>query len=121
MGTALVSSLAVGIGIDYTIHFMEFFKLEYQRGGDSLPRTFDGCGKAILINAVSVGAGFGVLALSQFRMISHLGGLIASSMFITAIVSLTLMPVLFTVFKPRFIYGKRDASVRDINALGASH
>jgi predicted RND superfamily exporter protein len=111
MGTALVSSLAVGIGIDYTIHFMEFFKLEYQRGGDYLHRAFDGCGKAILINAVSVGAGFGVLALSQFRMISHLGGLIASSMFITAIVSLTLMPVLFTVFKPRFIYGKRGTNV----------
>jgi predicted RND superfamily exporter protein len=111
MGTAIVSSLAVGIGIDYTIHFMEFFKLEYQRGGgDFLHRTFNGCGKAILINAVSVGAGFGVLALSQFRMIAHLGGLIASSMFITAIVSLTLMPVLFMALKPRFIYGKSGVS-----------
>jgi predicted RND superfamily exporter protein len=108
MGTALVSSLAVGIGIDYTIHFMEFFKLEYRRGGDYLQRTFAGCGKAILINAASVGAGFAVLALSNFRMITHMGGLIASSMFITAIVSLTLMPVLFTVFKPKFIYGKKN-------------
>ena len=106
MGTALVSSLAVGIGIDYTIHFMEFFKQEYRRGGDFLRRTFSGCGKAILINAVSVGAGFAVLALSNFRMITHMGGLIASSMFITAIVSLTLMPVLLMVFKPRFIFGK---------------
>jgi predicted RND superfamily exporter protein len=111
MGTALVASLAVGIGIDYTIHVMEFFKLEYQRGGTSgsnefLRRTFSGCGKAVLINAVSVGAGFAVLALSNFRMITHMGGLIASSMFITAIVSLTLMPVLLMLFKPRFIFGK---------------
>ncbi|MDR0685307.1 MAG: MMPL family transporter, partial [Spirochaetaceae bacterium] len=111
MGTALVASLAVGIGIDYTIHVMEFFKLEYRRGGTTdsnefLRRTFSGCGKAILINAVSVGAGFAVLALSNFRMITHLGGLIASSMFITAIVSLTLMPVLIMLFKPRFIFGK---------------
>jgi predicted RND superfamily exporter protein len=120
MITAIVSSLAVGIGIDYTIHFMEFFKLEYQRGGsDFLYRTFNGCGKAILINAVSVGAGFGVLALSQFRMIAHLGGLIASSMFITAILSLTLMPALFTLFKPRFIYGKQDTGVRDTTVPGA--
>ena len=111
MGTALVSSLAVGIGIDYTIHFMEFFKQEYQRGGDFLRRTFSGCGKAILINAVSVGAGFAVLALSNFRMMTHMGGLIASSMFITAIVSLTLMPVLLMVFKPRFIYGKSSPRV----------
>lgn len=111
MGTALVSSLAVGIGIDYTIHFMSFFKLEYSRGGDDfLHRTFNSCGKAILINVFSVGAGFSVLALSNFRMITHIGGLIASSMVITAIVSLLLMPVLFTVFKPRFIYGKSGAS-----------
>jgi predicted RND superfamily exporter protein len=114
MGTALVASLAVGIGIDYTIHFMEFFKMEYQASGGVanapddafLRRTFSGCGKAILINAVSVGAGFGVLALSRFRVISNLGGLIALSMLITAIISLTLMPVLFTIFRPGFIYGK---------------
>ncbi len=107
MGTALVSSLAVGIGIDYTIHFMSFYKLEYKRGGDDfLRRTFDSCGKAILINVFSVGAGFSILALSNFRMITHIGGLIASSMVITAIVSLILMPVLFTTFKPKFIYGK---------------
>ncbi|MDR2952946.1 MAG: MMPL family transporter [Treponema sp.] len=30
LGTALIASLAVGIGIDYTIHFIEFFKHEYQ-------------------------------------------------------------------------------------------
>jgi predicted RND superfamily exporter protein len=109
MGTALIASLAVGIGIDYTIHFMEFFKTEYQTGGDYLHRTFTGCGKAILINAVSVGAGFAVLLFSQFRMIAELGGLVALSMIITAIISLTLMPVLFEVIKPKFIFGINSA------------
>jgi predicted RND superfamily exporter protein len=109
MGTALIASLAVGIGIDYTIHFMEFFKTEYQAGGDYLHRTFTGCGKAILINAVSVGAGFAVLLFSQFRMIAELGGLVALSMIITAIISLTLMPVLFEAIKPKFIFGTNSA------------
>jgi uncharacterized protein len=110
MGTALIASLSVGIGIDYTIHFMEFFKIEYQQGGDYLRRTFIGCGKAIIINAVSVGAGFLVLALSHFRMLAEAGILIAFSMFITAVISLTLIPVLITVIKPRFIYGQNSAS-----------
>jgi predicted RND superfamily exporter protein len=110
MGTALIASLAVGIGIDYTIHFMEFFKTEYQAGGDYLHRTFTGCGKAILINAVSVGAGFAVLFFSQFRMIAELGGLVALSMIITAIISLTLMPVLFETIKPKFIFGINSVS-----------
>ncbi|MDR2630601.1 MAG: MMPL family transporter [Spirochaetaceae bacterium] len=107
IGTALIASLAVGIGIDYTIHFIDFFKREYQadRGGDGfLLRTFTGCGKAILINAVSVGAGFGVLSLSQFKMLSELGTLIALNMGITALVSLTVIPVLLATFKPKFIY-----------------
>jgi predicted RND superfamily exporter protein len=110
VGTALIASLAVGIGIDYTIHFMESFKTEYREGGDFLKRTFSGCGKAIIINAVSVGGGFAVLAFSQFRMLAEFGGLIALNMLITAVVSLTIMPVLFTLIKPKFIYGNNSAS-----------
>jgi predicted RND superfamily exporter protein len=77
IATALIASLAVGIGIDYTIHFIDAFKREYAAGGDYLYRTFTGTGKAILINAVSVGAGFAVLVLSQFRVFAQLGSLIA--------------------------------------------
>jgi predicted RND superfamily exporter protein len=112
IGTALIASLAVGIGIDYTIHVIDFFKREYQAdhnsGDDFLRRTFTGCGKAILINAVSVGAGFGVLSLSQFRILSELGALVALSMGITALISLTVIPALIAVIKPKFIYGVKE-------------
>jgi predicted RND superfamily exporter protein len=108
LGTALISSLAVGIGIDYTIHFIEFFKHEYQSGNPAFLRlTFIGCGKAIIINALSVGAGFGVLAFSQFRIIAQLGALIALNMMITAFVSLTVIPALLTAIRPKFIYGRK--------------
>jgi predicted RND superfamily exporter protein len=112
LGTALIASLAVGIGIDYTIHFIEFFKREYRAdvnpsGGDFLRRTYIGCGKAIIINALSVGAGFAVLAFSQFKIIAELGVLIALSMLITAFVSLTLIPALLVVIKPGFIYNEK--------------
>jgi predicted RND superfamily exporter protein len=105
LGTALISSLAVGIGIDYPLHFIEFFKREYLIGGNAfLRRTYIGCGKAIIINALSVGAGFGVLALSQFVIIAQLGSLIALNMMITAFVSLTVIPALLMVIKPKFIF-----------------
>jgi predicted RND superfamily exporter protein len=109
IGTALIASLSVGIGIDYTIHFIEFFKHEYTAdhndGSGFLRRTFISCGKSIIINALSVGAGFGVLAFSQFRIMAQLGALIAFSMVITALVSLTIIPVLLITIKPKFIYG----------------
>ncbi|MDR3238866.1 MAG: MMPL family transporter, partial [Clostridiales bacterium] len=105
IGTALIASISVGIGIDYTIHFIDTFKGEYARGGEYLQRTFIGSGKAILINAVSVGAGLGVLGFSRFKMLSEFGALIMLSMCISAAVSLTVIPALLTTVKPKFIYG----------------
>jgi predicted RND superfamily exporter protein len=107
----MVASVSVGIGIDYTIHYIEAYKREYrQRGknGDFLRRTFITSGKAILINAVSVGAGFGVLVFSQFVMLQNLGLLIALTMGVSAVVSLTVIPVLLTLIKPKFIYSEGE-------------
>jgi predicted RND superfamily exporter protein len=117
IGTSMVASVSVGIGIDYTIHYLEAYKREYCAAGGSaskdadgfLRRVFASSGKAILINAVSVGAGFGVLALSQFNMLADLGLLIALTMGTSALVSLTVIPVLLALIKPKFI-GKQDAS-----------
>ncbi|MDR3303387.1 MAG: MMPL family transporter [Treponema sp.] len=109
IGTSLVATLSIGIGIDYTIHYIEAFKREYRAtdgGGDFLRRTFTTSGKAILINAVSVGAGFAVLTLSRFTMLADLGLLIALTMATSAFVSLTTIPVLLLLIKPQFITRK---------------
>ncbi|GHV80488.1 antibiotic transporter [Spirochaetia bacterium] len=111
IGTAIIASLIVGIGIDYTIHFMDSFKREYLAGAGSadknafLHRAFQSSGKAIIINALSVGGGFGVLAFSRFNIIADMGLLVALAMIITALLSLTLIPALLTLIKPKFIYG----------------
>ncbi|GHV90598.1 antibiotic transporter [Spirochaetia bacterium] len=112
IGTSMVASVSIGIGIDYTIHYIEAYKREYRAGGgkgDYLRRTFASSGKAIMINAVSVGAGFAVLILSRFVMLEHLGLLIALTMATSAFVSLTVIPVLLLIFKPKFIEGVKRA------------
>lgn len=103
LGTSLVASVSVGIGIDYAIHFIDAYKREYSDGSDFLRRAFTSSGKAIIINAISVGAGFAVLALSQFNILADLGILIALTMFTSALISLTVIPALFSVINPRFI------------------
>jgi len=108
LGTSMVASVSVGIGIDYSIHFLEAFKREYKKfsgGAEFLRHSFNSSGKAIIINAVSVGAGFAVLLLSRFNMLCDLGFLIAITMFTSALVSLTVLPVLLVVLKPKFITG----------------
>ncbi len=106
IGTAMVASIAVGIGIDYTIHYMAAYHREYMATGgkgDFIRRTFLTSGKAIIFNAASVGLGFAVLALSQFTILAALGLLMALTMITSALVSLTILPVLLETFKPAFI------------------
>ena len=106
LGTSMVASVSVGIGIDYTIHYLEAYKREYRAsaGGDFLWRTFISSGKAIIINAVSVGAGFAVLLFSRFTMLADLGLLIAITMISSALVSLTVLPALLGLLKPKFVF-----------------
>lgn len=106
IGTSMMASLIVGIGIDYIIHYMAAYHREYlatQGQGDFLRRTFLTSGKAILFNAAAVGAGFAVLILSRFNMLSDLGLLIALAMATSAVVSLTVLPVLLNLINPAFI------------------
>jgi len=106
LGTALIASLTVCIGIDDAIHFIEFYKREYRAGEQgALRRTFLACGRAICTTAMSVGIGFAVLAFSQFKILAEFGLLTALCMLSTTLVSLTTMPVLLTVIKPKFING----------------
>ena len=106
LGTSMVAAVAVGVGIDYTIHCLEAYKREYRATGgvDFLRNTFMSSGKAIIINAVSVGAGFLVLLFSQFNMLADLGLLIALAMFSSALASLTILPAMLSLIKPKFIY-----------------
>ena len=106
IGTSMVASVSVGIGIDYTIHFIEAFKREYMAAkgaGDFLKKAYGTSGKAIFINAASVGTGFAVLLFSQFVILENLGLLIALTMGTSALASLTLIPVLLLYIKPKFI------------------
>jgi len=106
LGTALIASLTVCIGIDDAIHFIEFYKREFKNGEQgALRRTFIACGRAICTTAMSVGVGFAVLAFSNFKIIAEFGLLTALCMLSTTLVSLTIIPVLLTVIKPKFIYG----------------
>lgn len=107
IGTAMVASFAIGIGIDYTIHYLAAYQKELAKHGteDSfLYATFLGSGKAILFNATSVGLGFAVLTFSKFNMLSELGFLIALIMVTSSLGSLTVLPTLLTIIKPKFFH-----------------
>ncbi|MGL1892455.1 MAG: MMPL family transporter [Spirochaetaceae bacterium] len=106
MSTAMVGSIAIGIGIDYTIHFMASYHKfsQTETCEDTVTKkSLMSSGKAIIFNALSVAAGFTVLLKSNFNPLMYLGFLIAITMLVASIASMTIMPGLLNIFKPKFI------------------
>jgi len=106
ISTAMVASVAIGIGIDYTIHFMSNYHYHRMQSDDIetvTVNTLRTTGRAITINAFAVAAGFAVLIFSNFNPLMYLGMLIALTMFTASLAAMTLLPVLLNIFKPKFI------------------
>ena len=97
MGTVLVASIAMGIGIDYSIHFITHFHDGVKTGlpvHEAITQTMNVSGKAILINFSSVAGGFLVLVFSKLVPMQYFGILVALSMLISSLGALTLLPVI---------------------------
>ncbi len=97
MATVLVASVALGIGIDYSIHVISHFNHVYKVTGNAaraIEETIMISGKAIIINVISVSAGFLVLVFSDMVPLQYFGLLIALSMFGSSQGALTLLPVI---------------------------
>jgi hypothetical protein len=106
LATALIASLAIGIGIDYTIHTAYRLRIEARRGGplrQVLERVFLTTGRAVLINALAVMGGFLVIVASELIIIKHFGGLSALSIGMAAIGALTIYPVLVITLDRDFL------------------
>ncbi len=111
--TMATSSVAIGAGIDYAIHFVHRYQHD-RLSGMSYPASaihaLQGSGVAIFVNAMTVAAGFLVLVLSGFQGVKYLGLLIALTMITSAFAALTLLPILFATLKPRVFKTKKAKS-----------
>ena len=98
VATVLVASVALGIGIDYSIHVISnvkyLMKTHEDDMGHALEETILISGKAIVINVISVSAGFLILLFSEMVPLQYFGFLVALSMIGSGVGSLTLLPVI---------------------------
>lgn len=95
IATVLVASVALGIGIDYSIHIISHFNESYKKTQDlykSIEESILISGNAIIINVISVSAGFLILVFSEMVPLQYFGLLIALSMVSSCLGALTLLP-----------------------------
>ncbi|WP_255168676.1 efflux RND transporter permease subunit [Natrononativus amylolyticus] len=98
--TAVITSLAIGLGVDYSIHVGERFVAERGERDTleaALTATVTGTGGALLGSAATTAAGFGVLALALAPPLQRFGLVTGLSIIFAFIACLTVLPCLLVL------------------------
>jgi outer membrane lipoprotein-sorting protein len=121
--TAIITSIAVGVGVDFALHYLINFRQELRRDPaqtdieEVAVRVFMTGGKPILFDMVANILGFTVLVFSGFLPIRYFGWLISLTMLTVGVATLLLMPALIALLRPRFLMaGERAAAIPAIDA-----
>jgi len=112
--TSIIASVAVGIGIDYTINFLTTYREERAKSRDIelvTRETFRKSGHGIVTNALAVGLGFLVLYFSKFVVLRYIGILVAIVMFTSSALAMTIIPGILNIWDPKFIRPKEEPEV----------
>lgn len=108
--TTMIASIAIGIGVDYSIHYISRYRNEIRAGKspkEALEITSSTAGRGIFFNALTLIAGFVILVFSHFRAIDIFGYLIALTMIISSLASLTIIPAILKLLPARAILRKK--------------
>lgn len=102
----LTGGITVGVGIDYSIHFVNRFRKEFKKSKtklEALDKTLETTGKAILINMMAIMLGFIVLVFGNLVPLQRGGILMAISMISSGVAAIILLPAIVLTTKARFI------------------
>lgn len=102
--TVMIFSVALGIAVDNTIHYLTRYRLEIAVDGDptqAMVRTLKGAGRPMIFSTVLLLVGFGSLLTSNFVFTFNFGILGGVALFAALLSDLTLMPGLMHFFRPR--------------------
>ena len=95
--TSIIFSIAFGIATDDTVHFLGRLKLEISKGKHvayALKRTYISTGKAVVVTALILSAGFMTLIASGFESTFLFGLLVSITLLIAVWTDLLLFPLL---------------------------
>jgi predicted RND superfamily exporter protein len=93
--TALIAVVALGIAVDGTVHLLSAIR-DSERAHGSRPAAvahgMQTAGRPVIVTGLIVVIGFSVLLLSEFRLVSELGGLTALTIFYCVVADLVVLP-----------------------------
>ena len=114
MPVAVLSSLSLGLAVDYAIHFNARARQLYETIGDwkeTAKKAFGEPARAIFRNVIVIGVGFTPLLLAPLVPYQTVGVFISAILFLAGVATLLGLPALITIFKPILFRKRRNAHV----------
>ena len=103
--TFMLAMLAIGMGVDDTIHFLTRYRLELERDDDeekALTRTYHYAGRGIVMTTLILTIGFSPFILCQYFSLQILGTLLPMVLIVALLADLLLLPALARLRLLRF-------------------
>lgn len=103
MNNLLLASIALGIAVDDSIHFLHQFQAHHKAHGDveaAIAHTFSHAGRAIVTTSVILVSGFCIFIAAEMTNLMRFGLLVALTLLLAVIVDLIFTPALL-----RAVYG----------------
>lgn len=101
MFTMLIASIAIGLAVDDTVHFMYNFKRYYGKTGDVLEaskKTLHTAGRAMLTTSAVLSIGFFIFTFASMNNLFYFGILTGIAILLALVADLILAPALMTLF-----------------------
>ncbi|HHJ39111.1 MAG: hypothetical protein AXA67_11265 [Methylothermaceae bacteria B42] len=112
ISTTMFAAIAIGLGVDFSIHTLERLQTLIRKGNtldQAIANLYPSTGRALLFNFAALALGFGVLSTSKVVVLQEFGLLVAVAIATSFLTSMTLLPALVKVLRPRFMIGKDRA------------
>jgi len=110
VNTYPISSIGIGLGVDYGIYFVSRLLEEKKKVGDlntAIINTITSNGKAIIIIATTLTVGLIFWLFSPLKFQAEMGALFALVLFLNMLGALLLIPSMIAIIKPKFVMGKK--------------
>ncbi len=107
--TLLVGSIAIGLAVDDTIHFMHHFQRYYRLTGDpreAVKRTLETTGRALLFTSIVLSLGFFVFMFATMTNLFYFGFLTGFAIISAFVADILITPALVVLVRSRL--GERE-------------
>ena len=92
--TAVISSIVLGVGIDYAIHYVAAIRHAQPDGDGYVMRAIDKAGRPIIANALGIAVALTALWLSPLKVHQQVSMIMWVAMVTAAVTTLVVVPAL---------------------------